>query len=232
MKKLLLPALLAFFTTVASAQSFRFGAKGGFNYSDINGKNLDKSHREKLGWHAGLMVNIQYPGNDWFSVQPELIYTRKGYENFSDKTEVKDQSNNLLYTEQQAGLIGLNYLELPVMFNFRTGILVFEAGPQVSYLVGFKNDAVTNQMSADGSETNTPSQFRRYSEDRLNKFDYGFATGLRLEAENGAALGVRYSQGFRKIAKNDKEILLPTEPFIPNAKNQVFQLYVSYLIPE
>ncbi|MFC5271155.1 porin family protein [Adhaeribacter terreus] len=231
MKKLLLLALLAFSGVEAMAQDFRFGAKGGLNYSGLTAKGInEKGFDNKLGWHAGLMVNIQYPGNTWFSIQPELLYTRKGYENFSDPVEIRDGQQNLLYTEQQGGIVRLNYLELPIMLNFKLGLLIFEAGPQLSYLVGYHNDAFITQTFPDGSDSSTDSPIRQYSQDRLHNFDFGLAGGLRLEGSNGAALGIRYSQGFRKL--DDADTLAPGVPAAPNARNQVLQLYVSYLIPE
>ncbi|MBK0403407.1 PorT family protein [Adhaeribacter sp. BT258] len=231
MKKLLLPALLIFFTTFASAQSFRFGGKGGLNYTGLTAQGTNENAFEnKLGWHAGLMVNIQYPGNTWFSIQPELLYTRKGYENFSDPVEIRDSQQNLLYSEQQGGLVRLNYLELPVMFNFRLGLLFLDAGPQLSYLVGYRNEAFITQTFPDGSETSQDSPVRQYSKDRLRTFDFGLAGGLRLQTLNGAALGIRYSQGFRKL--DDADSLEPGVPAAPTARNHVFQVYVSYLLPE
>ena len=230
MKKLLLLGLLAFFGSEALAQSFRFGAKGGFNYADVNGKKLnDKAHDSKLGWHAGVMVNIQYPGNDWFSLQPELQYTRKGYEQLGTAFNITNSQGNVLYTEKHNALVRFNYLELPFMFNFRTGILVFEAGPTLSYLVGADSDAFITQTLPDGTETSIELPDPGNERDKLSKFDYGAAAGLRLETENGAALGLRFSQNFRKVYDhNDPAIVNP----YTNARNQVFQLYISYLIPE
>ncbi|KAA9324976.1 porin family protein [Adhaeribacter soli] len=231
MKKLLFLALLIGNGLVMQAQDFRFGLKGGFNYSDIKGKDLnDDMHRSKIGWHAGAMVNIQYPGNTWFSVQPELIYSRKGYTNYSPKQEVRDASNNLLYTALEGGLVRLNYLDLPIMLNFKTGVVIWELGPQISYLVGYRNDAMIEQTAPDGTKTTLSSEFRRFSEDRLRKFDVGLATGFRLETQNGVALGLRFNQGFLKLDNGEAAIL--TVPRAPNGVNQHFQVFASYLIPE
>lgn len=231
MKKLCLLTFLWCSCLVLQAQEFRYGLKGGFNYSDINGKDLDKNaHRSKIGWHAGAMLNIQYPGNNWFSIQPELLYSRKGYENYSLAAEVRDGNNTLFYKAQEGGLVRLNYLDLPVMLNFKTGIIIFEIGPQVSFLVGTRNDAIVEQTFADGTEITRPSNFRRFDEDRVRKLDLGFATGLRLETGNGVGLGIRFNQGFIKLDNGEAAIL--TVPRAPNGTNQYFQLFASYLIPE
>ena len=225
MKKLYLMLFFACLVFPSLAQEFRFGVKGGLNYTDINGKDLDKNaHRSKIGWHAGAMVNIQYPGNTWFSIQPELIYTRKGYENYSLLSDIRDKNNNLLYTRQEGGLVRLNYLELPVMLNFKLGIIIFEAGPQFSFLVGVRDESFLRQTFVNGTETTIPlNHFERAG---TSKADVGLSAGLRLQTENGVSLGVRFSQGFVKLPSNT------TDRHAPPGFNQVFQVYAAYLWPQ
>lgn len=228
MKRSFLLFCFVWIAFLSQGQSFRYGLKAGANYADINGKDLDKNeHRYKLGWHGGVMLNIQYPGNTYFSIQPELLYTRKGYENNSLPTQIHDNQGNLLYSRQNSGLVKLNYLELPVMFNFKSGIIVFEIGPQLSYLVGVQNDAMVIQTLANGSKISSPDASRMFTKDQVRKFDAGFATGFRLETSNGVGMGLRFNQGFLKINKSGD-----SEPAVPNGYNQVFQLFASYLIPD
>src|SRR5688572_10207217 len=230
MKHVFLLFAFAFITLEANSQSFRIGVKGGANYADISGKDLDKNaHNYKLSWHAGAMLNIQYPGNTWFSIQPELIYSRKGYESSSLPFTISDNQGNPIYEAERSGYVNLNYLDLPVLFNFKSGIIVFEFGPQFSYLVGYRNDAVFIQTLGDGTIITSEDGDRRFSENRLNKFDVGLATGFRLETQNGVGLGLRFNQGFIKLDNGEPRLL--NAPRAPIGSNQVFQLFVSYLLP-
>jgi hypothetical protein len=223
MKKLILFLVIVLPHFNAFAQDFRYGVKGGVNFSDISGKDLDKdSHRYKLGWHLGAMVNIKPTDNTYFSVQPELIYSRKGYESYSLPFESTSQGTTI--TAQKGGLVYLNYLDLPVMLNFKTGIIIFEIGPQFSYLVDVRDKSYTRFRSSTGEETFSHAHF---SKQGINKFDAGIATGFRLESSNGVALGLRFNQGFLKLQKSVTDI-----PVAPNGCNQYFQLFASYLIPE
>jgi hypothetical protein len=223
MKKLILFLVIVLPQFSAIAQDFRYGVKGGVNFSDISGNDLDKnSHRYKLGWHTGIMVNIKPIANTYFSVQPELIYSRKGYENYSSPFEFTDQGNKL--TAREGGLVWLNYLDLPIMLNFKTGFLIFEIGPQFSYLVGARDESLTRYTFND-TEVTVPND--RFDKSGVNKFDVGIATGLRLESSNGVALGLRFNQGFIKLQNSVTDI-----PLAPNGCNQYFQLFASYLIPE
>ena len=230
MKHLFLFFAFAFLTSAANCQSFKFGLKGGANYTDINSKDLDKNaHRYRLSWHGGAMVNIHYPGTDWFSIQPEIIYSSKGYENYSLSADVVDNKGNVLYSEQRGGFVRFNYIDIPVMFNFKSGIIVFEIGPQLSILASYRNDAVIRQTFADGTVITVNDDLRRFDKDRLRSLDIGLATGFRLETSNGVGLGLRFNQGFIKLDNGEAATL--TEPLAPNGRNQVFQLFVSYLLP-
>lgn len=230
MKYLFLLFAFTLFTLKANSQSFRIGVKGGANYADISGKDLDKNaYQYKLTWHAGAMVNIQYPGTTWFSIQPELIYSRKGYESSSLPFTLTDNQGNLVYEAQRSGFVNFNYLEIPVMLNFKTGIIVFEFGPQFSYLFGYQNDAIVIQTLGDGTIITVEDTGRRFSEDRLRKVDIGLATGFRLETQNGVGLGLRFNQGFIKL--DNGEAASSLESRAPDGRNQIFQLYVSYLLP-
>lgn len=231
MKHLFLILAFAFFTFAANCQSFRYGIKGGANYTDISGKDLDKNaHRYRLSWHGGVLLNIQYPGNKWFSIQPEILYSSKGFENYSLPFEFTDNKGVVLYSNQRGGFVRFNYVEVPVMLNFRSGIIVFEFGPQFSVLAGYRNDAVVRQTLADGTVITANDEARRFDKDRLRKIDLGLATGFRLETSNGVGLGLRFNQGFIKL--DNDESVPPTVPRAPDGRNQVFQLFVSYLIPE
>lgn len=231
MKHLFFFLCFAFFTLQANCQSYRYGLKGGANYTDINGKDLDKNaHRYRLSWHGGAMLNIQYPGTKWFSIQPEIIYSSKGYENYSLPFEIPDNKGNVLYSAQRGGFVRFNYIEIPLMFNFRSGIIVFDIGPQLSYLVSYRNDAVVRQTFSDGTIITANDDARRFDKSRLRNFDLGLATGFRLETSNGVALGLRFNQGFIKL--DNDEGASPLVPRAPDSRNQVFQLFVSYLIPE
>jgi hypothetical protein len=231
MKHLFLLIAFIFLTLTANSQSFRYGIKGGANYADINGKDLDKNaHRYRLSWHGGALLNIQYPGTRWFSIQPEILYSSKGYENYSLPFEFTDNKGVVLYSAQRGGFVRFNYVEIPVMLNFRSGIIIFEFGPQFSVLTSYRNDAVIRQTFADGTIITANDDIRRFDKDRLNKIDVGLATGFRLETSNGVGLGLRFNQGFIKLDNGEPAAFL--EPQAPDGSNQIFQLFVSYLIPE
>lgn len=99
-----------------------FGIKGGVNFAEVNGsdKNVLGNTEKYTAWHAGLYA--QFAVSDFFSLQPELLYSRKGYER-NDST------------------FRFDYLELPVLavFNLSDNISI-HLGPQIAAMVSAQEE--------------------------------------------------------------------------------------------
>ena len=115
MKKLFIAVTILFLgSTAVNAQSLKYGAKIGANFSKLDGDGV--SGDNLTSFHVGALVELNLIEN--FSVQPELLYSSQGTE--IDNEEIK-----------------LDYLSLPVLAKFYviTDKLSLEAGPQFSFLV-------------------------------------------------------------------------------------------------
>lgn len=84
----------------------RFGLKMGLNISDFRGDDGIEGAGELIDWKAGFCggVFMSYAVNDWFSIEPELLYSMKGM-----KLSLFDISVTW----------SLDYLEVPVLALFR-----------------------------------------------------------------------------------------------------------------
>jgi hypothetical protein len=115
MKKTILLLFLAMTTVVAAhAQGPRIGIRAGVNYAGFSGSaanNLDRI----WGGHGGLTANFPLSVDNFFSIQPEVLFSMKGAENDADTWKMK-----------------VNYLDVPVLGRINAGPLYFEGGPQVS----------------------------------------------------------------------------------------------------
>ena len=77
MKKLFLFAIAIIgFTISSQAQNFRFGLKGGLNFTTLNGGNISDTIDSKTGYHIGAVAQLSLLGS--FAIQPELIYSTQG----------------------------------------------------------------------------------------------------------------------------------------------------------
>lgn len=110
----------------SEAQSLKFGIKGGANFANYTGGNVDGMDFNTItSYHAGVVAEINIFQN--LSIQPELLYSTVG----SELDGLSDQIKN-----------ELGYLSLPVMAKFylTENKLSLEVGPQASVLVSERNE--------------------------------------------------------------------------------------------
>lgn len=198
MKKVLLSILVAtgLATTVAHAQ-VRLGVKGGVSltkYADLS--DVESSGHENLvNGTAGVMLNAPITDDGFFSIQPELLYSGKG-----DKFSAAGSEN----TNR------MHYVDLPILAKINADGFVFEAGPQLGYLVARSYEATGNGPTVKST-----------SLDAYNRFDAGYVVGVGYELESGLALGLRYNGGLTDVLKEVGGVQ-------PNGKNSAFQFQVGY----
>jgi len=148
-----------------------FGLKGGINLAEVNGNpGTYFSFPEKIvSFHAGAYA--QFSITDKFSVQPEVLFSRKGFK--VSNTGVAGGTNN----------ISLDYFDVPVLFSFRLldnfSLLV---GPQASLLITVKE----NDRELDKAD--------------YKSFDYGAVGGLEGRF-SFFRIGARFNHSFENIYK-------------------------------
>ena len=115
MKKIYLFILLSVLTiSFSKAQEIRIGAKVGLNLATFTGDALTGLDT-RAGFHIGGLVEV--PISEKFSIQPEILYSEKGSQFFSDE-------------------VNLSYIDLPVLAKYHIiKGLSAELGPVASFLV-------------------------------------------------------------------------------------------------
>ncbi|MCB2409543.1 porin family protein [Hymenobacter lucidus] len=185
------------FSTAAQAQ-VRFGVKGGVSLSNYSGlTDAEKKGVENLvNGNAGVMLNAPITDDGFFSIQPELLYSGKGGK-FSDSgVEITNR---------------MHYVDLPILAKINADGFIFEAGPQVGYLVARNYEATSTGPVVKSSTLND-----------YNRFDAGYVVGVGYELESGLGLGIRYNGGLTNVLKEVAGVQ-------SKAKNSVFQFQVGYL---
>ncbi len=182
--------LLLFLTNYTCfAQDIYYGPKIGVNVSNMNFsgedvKELKENSGMKLSTHLGGFV--EFAINDYFAVQPELIYTVKGAGFRTDA----DKSYKSAYV--------LKYISLPVMAKyFVKERISIEAGPQVAYLLSAKNVEINGIFSSPiGSEAAAIDLYNT-----TKPIDLGIVLGAGYITKSGFYFGARYEYGIFDIAK-------------------------------
>jgi hypothetical protein len=188
-----------------------FGIKGGFNLADVYGDNkknyTDGSNYKSF--HAGIYG--QYGFNSRLSIQPELLYSRQGFEGTSTYTNTTVTPNTTTTVKERR----LDYIQLPVLlvFNVLDNVSI-HAGPQVSLLTKVTEDGKERKIANEGN-------IYGYS---YNSLDYGVSAGA--EARVGPArVGARYTAGFADVINN--QITNSTTKALNDIRNSVFQVYLG-----
>ncbi|MGM0441874.1 MAG: porin family protein [Elusimicrobiota bacterium] len=96
-------------------QSLTYGVKGGINITNVTGDDVENDNTDSkigvcLGGYADIGINNQ------FSIQPELLYSQKGY---------SDPDSD--------SYIAFDYIEVPMLAKVSVDSLFFNAGPSLGF---------------------------------------------------------------------------------------------------
>jgi hypothetical protein len=183
------------FTVATHAQIITLRPVGGLNFSKLTNYEGTMDEKSQTGIVAGLAANI---GISMLSVQPELLYSQKGY---------KYQQKNG-FTEE-----GIHdYIELPVLLRVAFGPPVFKffvnAGPYAAYWLSGKEKthgggAVKTEDKVDFKEVTIPFLNIKY---KPNRIDYGVTFGGGISGNFGLvsiSAEARYGLGLADIHHYD-----------------------------
>jgi len=153
-----------------------FGLKGGLNLANAYGNpgSYFGDPQRIESFHAGAYA--QFSITDNFSLQPEVLYSRKGFK--ASTFGIVGGTDN----------ISLDYFDVPLLFSFRVlNNISLMVGPQASLLMTVKaND-------------------RELDKAGYNSFDYGGAAGIEGRL-SFFRIGARYNRSFENIYKGENGI--------------------------
>ena len=195
---------MAFFaTTTVSAQEFvQFGIKGGVNFSTFTGDGIPtlEDPDSRTGFHLGLLAEI--PLADKFSIQPEVLYTARGFDLAEiNQDNAADIDDNIQYQ--------LDYISVPVLAKiYLVEGLSVQAGPSFNYKV---NEEIDTAPLEDGGDTDVSGIYN------VKDFEIGGAAGLEYKFNNGFFIQGRYNYGFSELIEDY------------DVHNSVFQAGIGYM---
>ncbi|UYZ61760.1 porin family protein [Hymenobacter weizhouensis] len=212
----------------AKAQGVRLGLRAGANYANLAGNvQNEDTYNNKFGFLGGVMLNADLTGDGFFSLQPEILFSQKGFEN--KPTEYTNTVLGIGYTEKREGSVTFNYLDVPVLAKINAGGLVLEAGPQYSYLLSANNETkVTRTRQPNGTPTVAEAENQK-DVSGLNRSELGYVAGIGYQTDNGLSLNLRYTGAFSDFVKSDNGTYFNGD--LKNARHSAVQLSLGYLIP-
>ena len=195
-------------SSLTQAQDIYYGAKVGGNVSHLfysgDDTNFNDVSKMKLSTHIGGFVEIML--DDFFAIQPELLYSVKGAR-FID-LEDDDYKSSLV----------LKYISIPVVGKYYvTKHLDIEIGPQIAYLLSAKSVIRGDAFQSNyGDEAASVDQ-----KDMLRDFDLGITGGVGYVFDTGFYLNARYNMGVLNAYESKPE-------FDDVLRNGTIQFSVGY----
>lgn len=190
--------------TAVLAGGLSVGPKIGVNIANVTGSDA-KDTKTKTGFSIGGAVDYSF--TDLISVQPELLYTMKGFNDEDNKP------------------VNVNYLEIPILakFSFLTGSVhpAVYVGPAVALLLSADFDGKSEVPVG-------PGQTIKVS-DLINGTDFGIVLGAGADIAVGSGkitADLRYELGLTTIATSKWQ---NQEGKTADVKNSVISLNVGYL---
>lgn len=163
----------------ATKANINYGFRFGLSISDV--ATTSNSISPRTTFLAGF--HFQYHINKEWSIQPELLYVRKGESKRSGTAALGNRVENK---------VNLDYVEVPLLVKYRlTSGLSFEAGPYVASLLKAEQEGISTTSAAYTSIDET-----------IENFDAGLALGAVFETDWNFFIGLRYTRGFISIYQN------------------------------
>lgn len=167
-----------------------FGVMAGVNLAKVGGGDVLKSDN-RTGVMGGVFVTFHLTRS--FGIQPELLYTQKG---FSDNSDPNFDAT-----------FKMDYIDLPVLLRYDIPVVgpirpFFVAGPAF----GLQAKCAL-QASGDGASASVDCDHLQDAEIQFEKksFDMSGVVGAGLDFRLGGTtmmLGARYEHGFSDVVEN------------------------------
>ncbi|MDF0715979.1 porin family protein [Muricauda sp. 334s03] len=186
---------------VFSIHDPHFGITFGPQATSFHSDSYDSEFQ--FGFFLGGSFSL--PLSKRFSLEPQLVYSRKGGKG--------DYYINNFY--EGSVRFKLHYLETPLLLNIHTKSVVdIIIGGYTGFLVDTNFDYSTYYYYGYGELDN----------DQFEKMDLGLITGIGINMPNGKIV-LKYSHGLSDVAKDGNAYL-----FLEGAKNQSFSFsYIGYI---
>lgn len=214
---------MALGTTASYSQDVFIGGLGGVNIATLTnlgsasasfgGSSSSVTNKPLILPHVGGYAEIKI--SEVFSVQPELLFSMKGY-----ASESKSSGGGT--STEVDNKVTLSYIDIPVQarFNFGEGFYIL-GGPYVGIMLTAKSKSTS---VVDNGSTVVETESTSSDKDGLNTTDFGMFLGAGYQMESGLFFGARWCRAFNSVIDySGSPVIINT-----NNSNSVFQFTVGY----
>ncbi|MCF2445727.1 PorT family protein [Dyadobacter sp. CY345] len=199
---------ICFLATTVSWAQVSLGVRGGANFATfaVEGDDQEFPFKPKTGLNFAILFNLPLGAST--SIQIEPGFSQRGAR-ISAKTN--EFFNNQQIKAEIDGKLLVNYIEMPVLFQYRPKLGKLEGllsiGPEVRLMTGNIKAKSSSKVYIDGVLVSDTSEDESYgSGDDTQKFDFGMVGGAGLAYPLGIVkvfVEGRYHFGLRNLATTD-----------------------------
>lgn len=198
--------LLVFFTSALHAQ-MSVGLRGGVNFANLSLKEVSESAFKNYT-RPSFAVLFNYSLSPSLSIQIEPGFSQRGTKISDDLSAINNNQNIRVVSK---GKISLNYIELPVLFQYKRKLKKLEGivslGPELRLLTTPEKTILNSKVFINGELTDDRTDTSN-GNDSFRKFDFGLVGGAGIAYPVGTmkifAEG-RYHFGLNNLAGNRQD---------------------------
>jgi len=221
MKKIIVILLIILASTVMAqseaSKPIQYGVKGGISFNHFLGDiPIDLDPRLYTGFSAGVFAN--YKVNDNFSIQPEVIYSRKG----SNFEEFKFESERYQFAQifKLDLYIKTDWIEIPILAMYQINKdLAILGGPYIGFYLSGKVVAEPSIGGILGIDWDYDIDAKM-----LRLPDYGIVLGGKYKFNDKLAIQGRWTYGIQDLADDVIVTFLDDDFIVINNSSFQFQL--------
>jgi len=185
MKKILLSVVAVIALATVSNAQFKVGVKAGGNLNKlrINGESPLFSNSNFKSYHAGLVGDLQVTDN--ISLQPQLLYVRKGATVFNSK-------------ELGESTLRMNYIDLGTNVLYKVPLGFGKA---------FVGAGISGSYCINGTQETNGQKSKLYSDIKSwKRYDLSYGLTAGLELNNGFFASINSEKSLLDISKESGTI--------------------------
>ena len=186
----------------------------GVSYNSIGGLPYDVNTYTGYNFGANLELSFKLFPDDYDKRIKSYLGLRSGI-NYSAQGVIVEDSNRTSYTNK------LDYLQIPILINFRMNNFNFFIGPQIGNILNVKTE-VKASTSNYNLDTASSSNSFRFTENDFGDKETSFVWGFGYKVYKGTSLEIKSTRGITNISQVEGEIW----------KNKSYDITINFNINE
>lgn len=186
----------------------------GVSYNRIGGLPYDVNTYTGYNFGANLELSFKLFPDDYDKRIKSYLGLRSGI-NYSAQGVIVEDSNRTSFTNK------LDYLQIPILINFRMNNFNFFIGPQIGNILNIKTE-VRASTSNYNLDTASSSNSFRFAENDFGDKETSFVWGFGYKVYKGTSLEIKSTRGITNISQVEGEIW----------KNKSYDITINFNINE